>query len=192
MKKITSFLLTGVLLVISCNNPQKELKVAQSPAEPKALKQNSPEDNNKKQRSKELMDEIIKQLNFIPNMNTYLNLVNQCKDNHLFVNADNQGYIIVVVSDKGFSYVPANELDKLKDNTGKHKAYQLKFLLQHILSNPQRNHPGLVYRSLGGEDLIIPDSRFDIQLKDKRYPIISALKFSEKLEIIAVDSVLYR
>src|SRR6185436_2826343 len=64
----------------------------------KALKQNSPLDEQKKLKSKQMMLEIWKQLNFIPDMDYFLNIVNHCKDNHLFVNAEDQGYIIVAVS----------------------------------------------------------------------------------------------
>jgi len=179
-----------IFYLISCGKPNKQETSGREAI--KVLKKNSPLDEQKKERSKVMMMDIYKQLNFIPEMDYFINIVNQCKDNHIFVNADNQGYIIVAVNNKGIKQVPGSDQARLIDATGSNHSYQLKFLLHHIIKCPRQIYPGIIYTSLAGNDVYISDNRSDLRLKGKTYPIKSAFKMSEDLEIIAVDSVLYR
>jgi hypothetical protein len=155
------------------------------------LKQNSPLDNQKIQHSKEMMMEIYKQLNFIPDMETFINITNHCKDNHLFVNADNQGYIIVAVTNNGINQLPENERTRLTDPSDGNNAYKLRFLINHIIPTPHKTYPGIIYQTLAGVDVNISENRFDLKINDHTYRIISSIKISDELEIIALDSAMY-
>lgn len=194
IRKVISIfcVLASILAYISCNNPNKAPQTAVSKIDVKSIKPNSPDDEKKIKKSKEMMYEIYKQMNFIPEMDVFINVLNHCKDNHLFVNSDTEGYIIVAVSKKGIKQLPEVEQIKLIDTSSANNAYKLKFLLHHILISPKKTYPGILYRSLSGEDCSISENRSDLQLNDKMYRIQSSLKFSDNLEIIAIDSVLYR
>lgn len=179
-----------IFYLVSCRQPIKQDAGGTEPI--KALKKNSPLDEQKKEKSKAMMLDIIKQLKFIPQMEYFLNIVEQCKDNHLFVNADNQGYIIIAVNNGGIKEVSGSDQDRLLDSSGFNHAYQLKFLLHHIIKSPRQIYPGIIYTSLAGEDLYISDNRSDLRMKGKTYPIVSSFKMSGEMEIIVVGSVLYR
>lgn len=185
-----SFCLMIVLILISCGNPIKQEKNGVDAI--KTLKKNSPEDQAKMENSKSMMNDLYKQLNFIPNTDIFLNVIHRCKDNHLFVNADHQGYILLAVTNKGIQQVPESEAQRLKDTSSFNHAYQLNFLIHHIVNSPRQVYPGMVYTNLAGEDLSISENRSDLTFKNRSYPIKSSFKMSESLEIISIDSVLFR
>jgi hypothetical protein len=194
-RRTTKYFGLLILFVIGfncCNRSKQEAQGASQDTVIKNIKPNSPEDEKKIQKSKDMMLEIYKQLNFIPDMEDFINVLNHCKNNHLFVNADNQSYIIVAVSNKGFKQIPEPDQKRLIDTSGNNNAYKLKFFINHIISTPRKVNPGMVFRTLAGQDVFIADNRSDLRLSDKTYRIQSSLKFSDNLEIIAIDSVLYR
>ena len=71
------------MYLMSCIKSVKQ--DAYSSAIPNVLKQNSPLDEKKIQKSNAIMLDIYNQMNFIPEMDHFLNIVNHFKKNHLFV-----------------------------------------------------------------------------------------------------------
>jgi hypothetical protein len=185
---LSSFL-TFSICFLCCSQPAKKDDLDKK--EQKVIKQNSPLDEQKKQKSKAMMDEIYKHLNFITETDGFMNIINHSRNNHLFVNADHQGYIIAVVKDKGFKTIPEGERAKLLDTSDANKSYQLKFLIHHVIPSPNKTYPGQVYMSLGGEEISLSEDRSNLRLKNRSYRIGSSIKVLENLEIITLDSVLY-
>jgi hypothetical protein len=190
LKRISCVHLVWLLLFfISCGKSAKQEVTNAEVA--KVLKQNSPLDEKKIQKSNAIMMDIYNQMNFIPDMDYFLNIVNHFRKNHLFVNADTDTYIIIGVTNKGFKQIPEADRIKLLDTSMVNSGYQLNFLIHHIITCPKRKYPGRECRSLAGEDIEISDKRFDMRFKEQDYRIISSLNFSDDLEIIAIDSALY-
>jgi hypothetical protein len=190
-RKVMGILFSGIM-VVSCNNSQQNAQNTVLKSTNQSLKTDTPEVLSQKQKSRQIMNDLVKHLNFIPDMETYLNLVNHFKDKHLFVNADKKGYIVIAVSNKGFNKITESERKRLQDIGGSNSGYQMNFLLHHIFSSPSKSIKNVVYNSLAGESVQIEDNRSSINFKGKSYPITSALKASEDLEIISIDSPLFQ
>ncbi len=192
MKILFCNLFLSVCLLFSCNNAQNTAHKEILKSDNKALKTDSPEVINQKLKSKQIMNDLIKHLNFIPDMENYLNLVSHFKEKNIFVNADKKSYIIIAVSNKGFNKILESERTRLLDATTSNQGYQLNFLLHHVFSSPTKTFKSVVFNSLAGEGVQIEDNRSKITFKGVSYPITSALKASDDLEIISIDSPLFQ
>lgn len=184
------FYLLIVLNILSCKESAKQENEGLKTE--KIVKQNSPLDEQKKVKSRQLTAELIKHFNFIPDTEEFAKILTRFKENHLFVNADIQGYIIVAASNRAFKQISENERGKLLDASGNNDAYRLKFLLHHIFSRPRQTFNTLLCRSLAGQNITISEDRSAIGVNDKVVRINSSTKVSDELEIISIDQVLFQ
>jgi len=150
------------------------------------------EDLKKEEASREIMGQIYEYLQAQGNCNQFNHLIDQFKSRHLFVNAGFQTYQILAVTDKGFSTIPEEKKQVLRDTSRYNQGYRLEFLLHHIMVVPKRRDPRIPSKSLLGEEVYVLDDQKKVRLGSTDYKMRTQKLVSERLEVIQIDSVLYR
>lgn len=150
------------------------------------------EDLKKEEASREIMAQIYDYLQAQGNCNQFNHLIDQFKSRHLFVNAGFQTYQILAVTDKGFGSIPEEKKQVLRDTSRYNQGYRLEFLLHHIMVVPKRRDSRIPSKTLLGEEIYVLDDQKKIRLGSTDYKMRTQKLVSQGLEIIQIDSVLYR
>ncbi|MBK6861550.1 MAG: hypothetical protein IPK91_16310 [Saprospiraceae bacterium] len=150
------------------------------------------EDLKKEAQSHEIMAQIYDYLQAQGNCNQFNHLIDQFRSRHLFVNAGYQTYQILAVTDKGFTSIPEEKKQVLRDTSRYNQGYRLEFLLHHIMVVPKRRDPRIPSKTLLGEEVYVLDDQKKVRLGSTDYKMRTQKLVSERLEVIQIDSVLYR
>jgi len=142
------------------------------------------EDLKKEETSKEIMGQIYEYLQAQGNCNQFNHLIDQFKSRHLFVNAGFQTYQILAVTDKGFSTIPEEKKQVLRDTSRYNQGYRLEFLLHHIMVVPKRRDPRIPSKSLLGEEVYVLDDQKKVRLGSTDYKMRTKKLVSGRLEVI--------
>lgn len=150
------------------------------------------EDLKKEAQSHDIMEQIYSYLQAQGNCNQFNHLIDQFRNRHLFVNAGFQTYQILAVTDKGFTSIPEEKKQVLRDTSRYNQGYRLEFLLHHIMVQPKRRDARIPSKTLLGEEIYVLDDQKKIRMGSTDYKMKTQKMVSEQLEIIQIDSVLYR
>lgn len=180
-------------LAESCKK-SKPAGIAPPPANsfPTTPAEKTEEDLKKEALSHDIMDQIYAYLQTQGNCNQFNHLIDQFRSRHLFVNAGYQTYQILAVTDRGFASIPDEKKQVLRDTSRYNQGYRLEFLLHHIMVLPKRRDARIPSKTLLGEEIYVLDDQKKIRLGSTDYKMRTQKMVSEGLEIIQIDSVLYR
>ena len=179
--------------LLACKSTGKQnVNEPVKPAQTLVIPEKSEEDLKKEQTSRDIMAQILENLKKKPEYSSFSAVVDHFKERHLFVNAENQGYLILAVKNSAIGELPEYLQKNLQEMAPTNEAYQLKFLLHHILIDPRKKYVGMSYRSLLADEVEVLESRNILKLKNTSMRILSSEKISEDLKIMHLDTVIYR